>query len=86
MTTAAAFLHEGERVRVDGGEGRAVRNISAWAIQHPIFPIVLFIVLAFLGTVAFIRLPINLNPDITFPLVQVSVSQPGAAPTEMEKQ
>jgi hydrophobe/amphiphile efflux-1 (HAE1) family protein len=63
-----------------------VRNISAWAIKHPIFPIVLFIVLAFVGTVAFIRLPINLNPDITFPMVQVSVSQPGAAPTEMEKQ
>ncbi|MBS0375854.1 MAG: efflux RND transporter permease subunit [Proteobacteria bacterium] len=63
-----------------------MRNISAWAIKHPIFPIVLFVVLTFVGTVAFIRLPINLNPDVSFPQVLVQVSQPGAAPTEMETQ
>jgi len=63
-----------------------MKNISAWAIKHPIFPLVLFMVLGFVGIVAFVRLPINLNPDISYPLVQVSVAQPGAAPTEMESQ
>jgi hydrophobe/amphiphile efflux-1 (HAE1) family protein len=63
-----------------------VRNISAWAIRHPVTPIVLFVVLFFLGTVAFIRMPINLNPDVSFPAVNVNISQPGAAPTEMETQ
>jgi len=63
-----------------------VRNISAWAIRHPIFPIVLFVVLTFVGTAAFVRLPINLNPDISFPQVLVQVNQPGAAPTEIETQ
>jgi multidrug efflux pump subunit AcrB len=63
-----------------------MRNISAWAIRHPVTPIVLFVVLFFLGIVAFIRLPINLTPDISFPLVNVNISQPGAAPTEMETQ
>ncbi len=63
-----------------------MRNISAWAIKHPVTPIVLFVVLFFLGTVAFIRLPINLNPDISFPEIMVNISQPGAAPTEMETQ
>ncbi len=63
-----------------------MNNISAWAIRHPITPIVLFVVLFFLGLVAFIRLPINLNPDISFPMVDVTISQPGAAPTEMETQ
>ena len=63
-----------------------MKNISAWAIRHPITPIVLFVVLFFLGIVDFIRLPINLTPDISFPLVNVSISQPGAAPTEMETQ
>src|ERR1700721_748599 len=63
-----------------------MRNISAWAIRHPVTPIVLFVVLFFLGVVAFIRLPINLNPDISFPIVNVDISQPGAAPTEMETQ
>ena len=61
-----------------------MRNISAWAIRHPVTPIVLFVVLLFLGVVAFVRLPINLDPDVSFPLVNVNISQPGAAPTEME--
>ena len=63
-----------------------MRNISSWAIKNPTFPIVLFLVLSFLGVVSFNRMAINNNPDITFPVVTVSVSQPGAAPTEMEKQ
>ncbi len=63
-----------------------MKNISAWAIRHPVTPIVLFVVLTFLGIVSFIRLPINLNPDLSFPVVDVNISQPGAAPTEMETQ
>src|SRR5712691_2826666 len=63
-----------------------MKNISAWAIRHPVTPIVLFVVLFFLGVVAFIRLPINLDPDVTFPVVNVAIAQPGAAPTEMETQ
>jgi len=63
-----------------------MKNISAWAIRHPVTPIVLFVVLFFMGTVAFIRLPINLNPDVSFPVVDVTISQPGAAPQEMETQ
>jgi multidrug efflux pump subunit AcrB len=49
-------------------------------------PLVLFTVLTFMGVVAFIRLPVNLNPDISYPMVSVTVAQPGAAPTEMETQ
>ena len=63
-----------------------MKNISAWAIRHPIFPLVLFMVLTFVGIVSFVRLPINLNPDVAFPMVQVSITQPGAAPTELETQ
>src|SRR5579872_1639435 len=63
-----------------------MKNISAWAIRHPVSPVVLFVVLLFMGVVAFVRLPITLNPDIAFPLVHVVVSQPGAAPQEIETQ
>jgi multidrug efflux pump subunit AcrB len=63
-----------------------LKNISAWAIRHPVTPVVLFVVLLFLGVFAFIRLPINLTPDISYPLVNVNIQQPGAAPTEMETQ
>ncbi len=63
-----------------------MRNISSWAIRNPTFPIVLFLVLSFLGIVSFNSMAINRQPDISFPVVQVTVSQPGAAPSEMEKQ
>ncbi len=63
-----------------------MKNISAWAIRHPVSPVVLFVVLLFMGIVAFVRMPITLNPDIAFPLVHVIVSQPGAAPQEIETQ
>jgi multidrug efflux pump subunit AcrB len=63
-----------------------MRNISAWAIRHPVSPIVLFVVLLFLGAVAFVRLPVTLNPDITFPVALVQVYQPGASPQEIETQ
>jgi hydrophobe/amphiphile efflux-1 (HAE1) family protein len=63
-----------------------MRNLSAWAIRHPVTPVVLFVVLFFMGVVSFIRLPINQNPDISFPYVIVGVSQPGAAPPEIETQ
>ena len=63
-----------------------MRNISAWAIRHPVMPVVLFVVLTCVGIVSFITLPINQNPDIDYPIVDVSISQPGAAPSEIETQ
>jgi len=63
-----------------------MKNISAWAIRHPVTPVVLFVVLLFMGVVAFLRLPVTLNPDISFPGVEVLVSQPGASPQEIETQ
>src|SRR5215469_4164400 len=63
-----------------------MKNISAWAIRNPIPPLVLFMVLLFMGVSAFIRLPINNNPDIAYPMVDVVILQPGASPSEMERQ
>jgi multidrug efflux pump subunit AcrB len=55
-------------------------NISAGAIRNPIPPIVLILALVFAGITAYFRLPINQLPDIQFPMLTVTVSQPGAAP------
>src|SRR5690606_16075197 len=63
-----------------------LRYISAWSIRNPIVPIVLFIGLTLAGVVAFSRMDVNDNPDIDFPAVTVNISQPGAAPTEIETQ
>ena len=62
------------------------RNISSWAIRNPIPPIVLFVALLAAGLVSFMRMDVNDSPDIEFPFVEVSISQPGAAPTELETQ
>jgi multidrug efflux pump subunit AcrB len=62
------------------------RNISAWAIRNPVTPLVLFAALVMAGIVSFLRMDVNQNPDISFPLVSVTVVQPGAAPTELETQ
>ncbi len=62
------------------------RNISAWAIRNPVPPIVLFIALLLAGVMAFMQMDVNNNPDVEFPAAQVTIAQPGAAPTELETQ
>ena len=62
------------------------RYISAWSIRNPIVPIVFFIGLTVAGLVSFSTMDVNNSPDIDFPAVNVSISQPGASPTEIETQ
>jgi len=62
------------------------RNLSAWSIRNPVVPIVLFIGLTLAGIVSFMMMKVQDQPDIEFPMVIVSISQPGAAPTEIETQ
>ena len=63
-----------------------MRNISAWAIRNPVIPIVLFTFLLAMGLLAFKRMDVNLNPDVSIPAAIISISQPGAAPPELEIQ
>src|SRR4029453_12598693 len=62
------------------------RNISAWCIRNPVPPIVMFVMLMLAGLVAFSGMSVNNNPDIDFPMAEINISQPGAAPSEMETQ
>src|SRR6516164_35780 len=61
-------------------------NISAWSIQSPMPAIVTSLVLVILGIVSFMSLPITRFPNIDIPIVQVSITQSGAAPGELETQ
>ena len=61
-------------------------NISAWSIRNPVVPIVLFVALTIAGIVSFMNMDVQNDPDIEFPVVVVSISQPGAAPTEITTQ
>jgi multidrug efflux pump subunit AcrB len=62
------------------------RNISSWCIRNPVAPIVLFVGLMLAGLISFARMQVNNAPDIDFPAAIVSISQPGAAPNEVETQ
>ena len=62
------------------------RNISSWCIKNPVPPIVFFIGLMLAGMLAFRGMSVTNNPDIDFPGAIVIISQPGAAPSEMETQ
>ncbi|PZT88801.1 MAG: transporter [Citromicrobium sp.] len=62
------------------------RNISAWSIRNPVIPLVAFTALLLAGLLSFARMDVVNNPDIEFPAVNVNISQPGAAPTEIENQ
>ncbi|CAA9386720.1 MAG: RND efflux system, inner membrane transporter [uncultured Rubellimicrobium sp.] len=61
-------------------------NFSAWAIRNPVAPLLAFALLLIMGWQSFTGLPITQFPTIDVPVVSVSVSQPGAAPAELETQ
>ena len=63
-----------------------MRNISSWAIRNPVVPIVLFVMLTLAGIVSFFTMAVNGQPEISFPAATVIVTQPGAAPSELETQ
>jgi hydrophobe/amphiphile efflux-1 (HAE1) family protein len=59
-------------------------QLSSWAIRRPIPTLVLFLILTVAGWGAFLGLPINSNPRVDFPVVNVTITQPGATPSELE--
>ncbi|MCJ2033406.1 efflux RND transporter permease subunit [Methylobacterium sp. J-068] len=61
-------------------------NISAWAIRNPIAPLVLFLVLIVLGLVSFRGLAVTRMPNVDVPIVSVTITQSGAAPSELQTQ
>ncbi|MBI1366818.1 MAG: MMPL family transporter [Alphaproteobacteria bacterium] len=63
-----------------------LRNVSAWAIKNPIPPVVLFLALTVAGLTAYFRLPINQIPNIEFGVVNVTVTEAGASPSDLETQ
>jgi HAE1 family hydrophobic/amphiphilic exporter-1 len=61
-------------------------RISAWSIRNPIPVAILFVALTLAGLLSYASLPIKQYPNISFPLVVVTVTQSGAAPTEVQNQ
>lgn len=61
-------------------------HVSVWSIKNPVPTIVTFLVLGLFGFFTFTTLGIDQTPNIDIPVVNVTVTQPGAGPTELETQ
>src|SRR5471030_1436447 len=59
--------------------------LTRFCIQRPIIVAMFFIGLAIFGAVSYQKLGRSDNPNVTFPVVFVIASYPGASPSEMEK-
>jgi HAE1 family hydrophobic/amphiphilic exporter-1 len=61
-------------------------RISSWAIKSPTVPIVAFVILVLAGLFSYAGMPVTNLPNISIPIITISVTQPGAAPAEVETQ
>lgn len=61
-------------------------HVSAWSIKKPVPTLLLFLILGIVGLFSFLQLGINDNPNIDVPAVKITVTQPGAGPSELESQ
>ena len=59
-------------------------NVSAWSIRNPIPAVLGFVLLTFMGVMAFKAMKIQLFPDIDLPMITVTATMPGASPDQME--
>lgn len=59
-------------------------NIVSTSIKRPIFITCIFFLILAVGTLSLFKLPVDLFPDITFPVVTVTTPYPGAGPKEVE--
>jgi hydrophobic/amphiphilic exporter-1 (mainly G- bacteria), HAE1 family len=59
-------------------------GLTRVAIYRPVAITMLFLALAAMGLVAYTRLPVERLPNISFPVVRVTIAYPGAAPEDVE--
>jgi multidrug efflux pump subunit AcrB len=59
-------------------------NLSLWGIRHPLAAGLAFVLLCVFGLIGFRQLPISSLPDIALPQIQVTVTLPGATPSQLE--
>jgi HAE1 family hydrophobic/amphiphilic exporter-1 len=60
-------------------------NLSNLAVRRPITTTMFFLALLIFGSIAFLRLPIDILPDVTYPSVTIVTTYEGAGPEEIEQ-
>jgi len=61
-------------------------RIADISIKQPVFITMIIVALVVLGGLSYTRLGVDLMPDISLPIVAVTVANPGVGPEEMESQ
>lgn len=61
-------------------------NIARFSVTRPVAVTMRIAALVLLGAVCFLRLPVDLLPNVTLPAVSVSTTWPNVAPEEVEAQ
>jgi multidrug efflux pump len=65
------------------GEYRQFR-LTTFALKHRTSVLMLIVLTAVLGVVSYVNVPKEASPEVTIPLISVSVVYPGVAPRDME--
>jgi HAE1 family hydrophobic/amphiphilic exporter-1 len=59
-------------------------SLPEFSIRRPVTVLMCCLILILLGGIAFVRLPVDLMPDMVYPTISVRAEYPGVAPEEME--
>lgn len=60
-------------------------KLSQLALSRPLSLLVVMMAAAVIGVLSLVRLPVNLLPDITYPVVRIYIRWPGATPSQIEE-
>lgn len=61
-------------------------SIARWSVSRPVAVTMRIAALVLLGIICFFRIPVDLLPRVTLPIVSINTSWPNTAPEEMEAQ
>ncbi|MEN0057331.1 MAG: efflux RND transporter permease subunit [Bdellovibrio sp.] len=61
-------------------------NLPGLSIRRPIFISCIVLLMMILGAFSLRKMPVDMFPDVTFPVLFVQITYPGASPLDLEKQ
>jgi len=60
-------------------------NLSEYSMKRPVTVIVIMLIFLTIGIISFTQLPLELMPEISFPMLMVYASYPSSSPKEVER-
>ena len=59
-------------------------TLAEFSIRRPVTILMVCLIAILLGTIAFVQIPVDLMPEIEYPIISVNTGYEGVAPEEME--